>query len=863
MELIRSFDALSRHDLTLAGGKGANLGAMVQAALPVPPGFVVLTHAYRAFVAGAGIQAEIERLALAADVDSQASLDAASALIRALFQQNSVPGEIAEAITRAYAELGGGAVAVRSSATAEDLPDASFAGQQETYLNINGAEQVVQAVRRCWSSLWTGRALAYRIKNGIAPGDVALAAVVQRLCAADVAGVLFTADPVSGRRDRMVIDGAWGLGESVVSGIVTPDNWAADGKTGTILREHVAAKAVMTVRTESGTEERPVPEDLRCKPVLNAAQVAALVDLGRRTAAFFGAPQDMEWAMAGGELYLLQSRPITTLYPLPEPAPPPGAGLRIYATFQGMQGVMEPLSPAAFSMFYSLVRRGGPAFLGLKPAPGAPSLITKAASRFYLDITGLLRFGPARTALSSNTIDGAMGQAVTDLLSRNEKRLNPASGGSGHPIKYVRKTLILTVAGRALRTLVSPDRSRQNTKRVVEAHIQALTDESRRLRTAPERVEYIHKALASLFGGVVARTVPVWLFSAVALSLAKKRLAAWGIDPARLDPVGRAVPHNPTTEMDLALWQVSRVLKLEGAQPRADHPAMQEWLNQYGHRAVREVDIAIPRWYEDPEHILQVVSTYMAQETGPNDPEHRFARGAAEAAEAIAGITGEVRRRKGALSAAFIRLLLRRFRQLSGVREWHKFYLVHMLSVIRQVLSQAGVDLVNAGRLDRVDDVFYLDFDDLTSDRDLRQLAAQNRAEYDRELKRRVVPLAMTSEGEVSYGVPPAEDGTLTGTGASAGVHAGVVRVILNPVGAQLEHGEILVAPGTDPAWTPLFLTAGALVTETGGMISHGSVVAREYGIPAVVGVPEATTRLRTGQRVRVDGSKGTVVPLD
>ncbi len=347
------------------------------------------------------------------------------------------------------------------------------------------------------------------------------------------------------------------------------------------------------------------------------------------------------------------------------------------------------------------------------------------------------------------------------------------------------------------------------------------------------------------------------------LHIVRRKLKAWGLDPAMLDAVGRSVPHNPTTEMDLALWRTSRRLLAEGAEPRADHPEVAALLAQYGHRAVREIDVGVPRWREDPAYILHLLSTYMAGGHGMSDPEDHFQKGARAAEQAISAIAAQVRRQRGALAAHLVRLLLRRFRELAGVREWHKFYVVRILAIAREVLKEAGSDLVRAGRLDRVDDVFFLGLDDLTSPRDLREIVARNRREFDREWKRRQVPLAMTSEGEVSYGHPPVTEGMLVGLGASAGVHEGVVRVTQNPLEAHLEPGEVLVAPGTDPAWTPLFLTAGALVTETGGMVSHGAVVAREYGIPAVVGVAEATTRLRTGQRVRVDGSAGTVIPLD
>lgn len=325
----------------------------------------------------------------------------------------------------------------------------------------------------------------------------------------------------------------------------------------------------------------------------------------------------------------------------------------------------------------------------------------------------------------------------------------------------------------------------------------------------------------------------------------------------------RSIPHNPTTEMDLALWRAAGRLLAEGAEPRADHPAVRALLDAYGHRAVREIDIGIPRWSEEPEHILHMLSTYMAQGPGAADPEHHFASGAERAEEAVAAVTEEVRRKRGGVAAALVRLLLGRFRQLAGVREWHKFYLVRILAIIRRVWHEAGAELVQAGRLHDAEDVFFLEIGELGSERNLAEVAAQRRADYARDLRRRPVPLAITSEGEVSYGVPPRPDGALAGLGASAGTFEGVVRIILNPKGARLEPGEILVAPGTDPAWTPLFLTAGALVTETGGMISHGSVVAREYGIPAVVGVSGATTRLHTGQRVRVDGSTGMLTPLD
>jgi pyruvate,water dikinase len=359
----------------------------------------------------------------------------------------------------------------------------------------------------------------------------------------------------------------------------------------------------------------------------------------------------------------------------------------------------------------------------------------------------------------------------------------------------------------------------------------------------------MYHALPLVFPGVASRFLAEWL------------VERWLNDPAALRPVLRSLPHNPTMAMDLALWRVSRVLKAEGAEPSADHPAVRRFLARYGHRGVREIDVGMPRWREDPGPILNMLRTYLTH-TAESDPERQFREGERAAKAAMAALVDRVRGARGRLRAALLKFLLRRVRALAGLREYPKFLFVRVIAALRRAMARAGAELAAAGRLDRAEDVFFLDVFDLQSSADLRAVAAANRAAYRRELGRRLVPRVMTSEGETFYTTPHLVPGALTGTAASAGVYEGRVRVVLDPAGAKLEPGEVLVAPGTDPAWTPLFLSAGALVMETGGIMSHGSVVAREYGIPAVVGVPEATRRLRTGQRVRVDGESGQVIPL-
>jgi pyruvate,water dikinase len=860
MRLVCWLADLGKADGALAGGKGANLGEMLRAGLPVPPGFIVTTAAYRHFVAANLLQAQIEHLAQVAPADDMTALSGAANAIGDLFARGMMPPEIAGAIREAYATLRRPPVAVRSSATAEDLPGASFAGQMETYLDIRGENALLAAVRRCWASLWTARAMSYRANQGIAPSTVSLAVVVQELVAADAAGVLFTTNPVNGRRDQVVIDGCWGLGEALVSGRVTPDHWVVNARTGAALEAQVARKEVMTARQEGGAVTRPVPVDLRDRPVLDETQVAALTDLGRRVANHYGAPQDIEWALAQGRLYLVQARPITSLFPLPQPEPVAWAGERVYVCANILQGLVEPITPIGLAAFRFLAC--GPALLfGVRVRPGeAPPAFKVAAGRMFFDVTALLRNRLTRAAAlrGSGAIDRQISAILRFLVERDRNlTARPGRFPLRPPLRFLPRALAQFVF-----TVLFPDRARARVLARTEAWVRVLEVRAAAQRGLAQRQRFVEEVLPTVLPAVIRRGLPPLLITGLgAVGLLQSRLRAWLGDATALKPVLRALPHNPTTEMDLALWDVSQRLKQEGVAPSAAHPAVAAFLARYGHRAAREVDLGVPRWSDDPTPILNILRTYLTH--SPEEDPARHFRSGAERAEQVAGeLTERVRRRKDRLRAAWVRFLLRRVRALAGVREYPKFFAVRILAAVRRVLAGAGAELVAAGRLDHAEDVFFLDLRDLQSPHDLRAVAAANRQNYDRERSRRAVPRVMTSTGETFYTAPTTTPGGLTGTAASPGVYEGRVRVVFDPRQARLEPGEVLVAPGTDPAWTPLFLSAGALVMEIGGIISHGSVVAREYGIPAVVGVAGATRQLQTGQRVRVDGENGLVIPL-
>ena len=858
MEWVCGLEDLDVNDRALAGGKGANLGAMLRAGLPVPGGFVVLTAAYREFVEHNRLRAEIEQIAAAANGGDVASLDKASDALRALFARGAIPPELEGAITGAYERLGG-RVAVRSSASAEDLPEASFAGQQETYLNVEGRAALLGAVKGCWSSLFTARALSYRAKQGVGEEDLALAVVVQRLVEADAAGVLFTADPVSGRRDRMVIDAAWGLGEALVGGQVTPDHWLVDARTGAPLERRIAAKRAMTVQLESGTETRAVPAERREASVLDGAGVSALVELGRRAEALFGAPQDVEWVLRDGGFALVQSRPITSLFPLPEPAAPIDGPLRVHISVNFLQGLLEPFTPAGID-FLGRLARGPAGLLGVKLAVDEiPPVFKVAAGRIYVDVTAALAHPRTRRIVFGATsfLDQPTQRILEHVVEREAARLAPE-----RPRLSLRPSpsLPLIALCRAFAALVAPERSRRKAIARAERAIVQLDREAAAATEPEARRRFLHDAPTGLFGKIVLGVLPTAAAGLAMRFLAERQLERWLGDASGLQPVLRSLPHNPTTEMDLVLWRLAQRLRAEGAAPSAEHPGVREFLDRFGQRAAREIDVGVPRWRDDPGYVLEVLSAFQAQGDAA-DAEAHFRAGAEAAERAAAALVREVREKQGRVRSLALRFMLSRVRALAGMREVPKFFLVRAVAVARRVLGGLGRELAAAGQLDDPDDVYFLRSRDVKGD--LRPVASTHRAHYQRELARRSVPRVITSEGETFFAAPAAAAGALEGVSASVGVYEGPVRVIREPRGASLEPGEVLVAPGTDPAWTPLFLTAGALVMEIGGIMSHGSVVAREYGIPAVVGVTEATTRLRTGQRVRVDGEAGTVLPLD
>jgi pyruvate,water dikinase len=854
--LTLSLAEVGRDAVALVGGKGANLGELIRAGFQVPEGFCVTTAAYAQVAAGAGLEPILRDLARTKPED-QRRLAALAAQAHDALRHAAVPNPVESAIRDAYAALclesGDVAVAVRSSATAEDLLEASFAGQQDTFLGIAGSDAVVDAVRRCWASLWTERAVAYRAANRIDLASVRLCAVVQRMVPAQAAGVLFTADPVSGRRRRSVIDAVRGLGEALVSGHANPDHFVVD--------------------LDSMDVSGPTRDGC-----LDVEEARSLARIGAQVEAHYSQPQDIEFAVDGERrLWLLQARPITTLFPLPASAD--GGGLRVYVNLNVLQGVFQPLTPMGIDLFRRIATAGA-ALLGYEVDPArGPALLTPLAGRLFLDATPILtdetgrRIALAVLGVMEPLTGGILRQVTADpRLERPRKasRLRLAARLLG----VMRRA---EVPPRVLGALINPERTRRKAYADVEGVLAGI-EEVEGAREALDRAEWLALQIPRR---LFARVLPPAALGIFSLSLARRVARKAGVEEDAMAAT-RGLPHNLTTEMNLDLWARAQRMRAAGAERLLEEtppatlaaryqagklpvPVKEEmagFLRRYGFRGVAEIDAGVARWEEDPTHVFGALANMLRLRDPDLAPDVQFRRAAESAEESMRRAVAQA----GPLHAAMLRVLFGRVRALGGMRESPKFYAVAALSHCRRLLLRAGRALEEAGRIRKADDILFLTFAEAREaldGKDQRGLVAARRAEHVREWGRRRLPRVLLSDGTSLYGEAspiPGGGSSLTGSAASPGVYSGKARVVLEPSGARLDPGEVLVAPFTDPGWTPLFMTAGALVMEMGGMMSHGSIVAREYGIPAVVGVPAATTVIRTGQRVTVDGTKGQVL---
>ncbi|MEY9776939.1 PEP/pyruvate-binding domain-containing protein [Arthrobacter sp. MW3 TE3886] len=881
MTYINNFGDVGRGDVAVAGGKGVGLGGLSQAGLPVPPGFVLNTAAYADYVAANHLGPGIHELATLSPTAAPQDYEEASQRIRALFTGGTMPAGIAAELGAAYGRLGNGdaAVAVRSSATAEDLASASFAGQQETYLNVRGEEALAAAVTECWASLWTARAMAYRAREGIGPDTVHLAVVVQQMVDAEAAGVMFTANPANGRRDQTVISAAWGLGESVVSGSVTTDDVVVEVETGRVLSRRTADKEVMTVYAERGTVEQPVPAARRRQAVLDDREAAELAGYGTRITDHFGAPQDIEWARAGGEFFILQSRPITAL---PEPSAdvpdtwpvPYRHGLYFRASI--VEQLPDPLSPLFADLIDGSVSRSLRALMAgavgkeviREDDVGLPTI--NGYAYYYYRNSGMWR---------------VMGKSLTAMraLARGKAHMGVAGWREfSHP-RY--EEVIKDWSAKPVGELSGEE---------LLAGVQTLLDAGTVYYTAVQSIipiaatsEISFRAYYDKFvrrdGDPPAQTFLLGYDSEpIRAEKSLYDLAAWARDVPGLAP---AILNAPTAALAGSQRTGFPPAGVDPAPWQHWHARFQEHLGRFGH-AVYNLDFVSPVPADDPSPLLETVKFYLRGQG--NDPYERQRLSAARREEETSRIIARLGPRR---RAAFLRLL-RWAQNAAPIREDALADVGLAWPLLRRMLFELGRRLVGSGVIAEPGDVFWLRHRELRSavefglagpgtpaavaitgaDRPVRAGAVEERKMLWRGQAKAAAPQLLPESrwmerafGSMMPAGPQDQLGdVIKGAGASSGQVTAPARVLSGPQDFGLmKPGDVLVARITTPAWTSLFAMASAVVTDVGGPLSHSSIVAREYGIPAVLGTGVATQRLTSGQRIRVDGDAGTVTISD
>lgn len=853
-----------RASLETVGGKAASLARLASAGFPVPDGFTVTTAAYQDFAAASGLQRQILGILAETPVEDVTALEAASAEINSVFMEAPIPAELGEAIARGFAGLcrQGSAFAVRSSATAEDLPDLSFAGQQETYLNVRGLDDLTAAIKRCWASLWTARAISYRAQHGIPSDSISLAVVVQVLFPAEAAGVMFTANPTNGRRGEGMITAAWGLGEAVVGGLVTPDTLVVEKSSGKIITREIARKEIRTVLLERGTQEAALPEALQNAAVLTDDQACELTRLGCRIEALYGQPMDIEWALAGDRFAILQARPITALPE--EELDPPGEWRmpdprRKYARASLIDLLPDPLTPL-FRTF------AGP-------------VIEEQTRRMYTEMTGMRDWSEPIFSYINDYAYASISFPAVPMM----RMVFASLGKVGN---------VLSDGDRAWREDAHPAYARV-IARWQERPVQDLSC-AELLAGARE----IMSALVYVYTTLQTGMIPASVMSETIFTQVYNRLIRRRDDP---EPVEFLLGfESAPIEADLALYALAEwargcpglaayLTDRRGDQAAADMRAgispagiapddwqdwqvrFQQYLIRYGH-ALYDLDFSKPVPADDPAPLLETLRLYLRGESG--SPAERLQRQGEQRDRAVESILA----RTGGLKRGWFLKALRSAQRNAPMRENGLADLGLGYPLLRRLLLEFGRRLAGAGMIHERQDVFWLLEGEAQSaaeelDSGAVQLPPAEEAVAQRKriwkAEKRVTPPTLLPEASRFLGLDVGSFGartsgqagdTIKGTGAYPGRVTGVARVLRGPEDFGLmQSGEILVAAITTPAWTPLFAKAAAIVTDIGGPLSHSSIVAREYGIPAVLGAGVATRRIRSGQVITVDGSAGLV----
>ncbi|PSL41396.1 phosphoenolpyruvate synthase [Planomicrobium soli] len=867
---VMDFEEISKEDLLLVGGKGLNLGEIAK--LPrirVPKGFCVTTEAYKRMIEQyPEVNELIEHLTLLS-ADGTQQIRELSHIIRETIEKTVIPSDVLEDILRLFLNFGENFFyAVRSSATAEDLPAASFAGQHDTYLNVHGQRAILQHIRKCWASLFSERAIVYRIKNGFDHRKVYLSVVIQQMVYPEASGILFTADPVTSNRHVSSIDASFGLGEALVAGIVSADNYKV--REGKILTKTIAEKKIgIFPLNNGGIDKREISISRQKDQALSDEQIVNLEALARKIEGHFRSPQDIEWCLVEGVFYFVQSRPITTLYPLPDKM---DGKLRVYMSFGHQQMMTKPIRPLGMSFIEFL----------------ATYNLSRAGGRIYIDLTHDLASPISRRAIMSSfrKNDSLSYSALATFLDRK----NPLPKGQrmlkmgGGRLSWALPTEWFKLYRNNDMLLIQQLTSESEASlKKLETEIQQFSGDELFAFIEQDQQELIKllynpKSMAAILVGVYASS---WL---------NDKLYKWLGEKNTADVLSQSVPNNITSEMGLALLDVADVVRqypevtsyLERAKDedffealekceggKAASKSIQTYLKKFGMHCSGEIDITNPRWTEKPSTLAPLLLNNI-KNSEPNARRAKFEKGRKEAKDKEQEILRRLERLpQGKKKANAAKKQIDRMRNFIGYREYPKYAIIQRYFLYKQALMKEAQTLAEKEIIQAREDVFYLNFDEfrktVRTEKINDRLILERKGDY-AYFEKLTPPRIMTSEGEKITGQPTGEnlpESAIPGVAVSSGVAEGRARVIFKMEDAVLEKGDILVTVFTDPSWTPLFVAINGLVTEVGGLMTHGAVIAREYGLPAVVGVENATKQIKDGQRIRINGTEGYVEILE
>lgn len=864
---VVSFQEIDKTQLLLVGGKGLNLGELSKInGIQVPEGFCVTTEAYqKALEQNEAFHALLDQLTLL-KVEDRDQVGEISRKIRKIIMEVEIPSDVVKAVAHYLSQFGDEhAYAVRSSATAEDLPHASFAGQQDTYLNIIGKEDILRHISKCWASLFTDRAVIYRIQNGFDHNQVYLSVIIQRMIFPQASGILFTADPITSNRKLLSIDASFGLGEALVSGLVSADCYKV--KEDKIVDKMIATKKLAIYeRKEGGTEIKQIDPDQQKSQTLTDQQISQLARIGREIEAYFGCPQDIEWCLANETFYIVQSRPITTLYPIPEADDQEN---RVYVSVGHVQMMTEPIKPLGMSIFQ--LTHSHP--------------LRHAGGRLYIDYTHYLVSPVDRKNLldALEQSDPLIKDALVSLVEREDFIKSLPKGKKVRSLSKINKGMSWDFLEQNLQKdptiVLDLIKSSEISIEELKQNIQTKSG----LDLFDFILEDYQELKKNLFNPHSLDTIMVAMNAS---SWINKKMQEWLGEKNVADTLSLSVPNNITSEMGLALLDVADVIRpypevvhylqhvkddnfldeliqFDGGQETQD--AIKAYLNKYGMRCTGEIDITKPRWSEKTTILIPMILSNI-KNFELNASKRKFEQGRQEALKKEQELLDRLKQLpNGKQKVKKTKQIIGLIRNFIGYREYPKYGMINRYFVYKQALMKEAEQLAVAKVIREKEDIFYLTFDEL------REVVRTHKLDYQIISKRKdeyklyeklTPPRVITSDGEIIVGKHKRENlpaNAIVGQPVSSGVIEGRARVILKMEDANLEDGDILITEFTDPSWTPLFVSIKGLVTEVGGLMTHGAVIAREYGLPAVVGVENATKLIKDGQRIRVNGTEGYI----